>query len=296
MKLFTILSALVLSVSIFAKDTPFPLGMKPTPHGIKARAISTHPRFNAAPLPDAADLDQYFQFRTDQQNIGSCGPTSAREVYDGNYQKMHNGQHLVISALDVYQRTLIKQGNFPDDAGVDNNILLKTLLEGSLLESTWPYDTSKLATLPKLTRAQAADRRKHQVLKGYVVPVNDKGYAVMQCIANIKIAPIIGTYWYNNQFTSRNVQCTTKDAKGKAITVTRYIIASPKGRPAGGHDLPATAYDKNMKFPTGEVGGVKLHNHWRGFGDPQTGSAWAPMSWIFNPRIVDGDLALEVVE
>lgn len=289
-----ILAISLLSASLFAQ-TPYPLGMKPSLHGTRGTPIEQHPRFAAAPLPAAADLSAWF-YKTDQGDIGSCGPTSVREVYDAAFQKSNRGAHSVISALDLYQRVLIAQGNFPNDEGVSNDVLLSISKRGHLLERTWPYDTSKLGTLPTPSPALNAERLAHQVIKGYVLPTNDKGYAIRQCIANVKIAPIIGTLWYQNGFSVRKVTCSTKDSRGRTVSVTRYVVPAPRGRPVGGHDIPAIAYDMNLRFPTGEVGGVKFKNHWRAWGDPETGSAWAPISWFFNPRYIDDPIALEVVE
>lgn len=296
--LFAILTTIALFSSQWSKafcQTPFPLGLKPTPHGIRhALPLSAHPDFKVEALPKAASLKQYFD-KTDQRTLGICGPFSAMEAYDCEYQQRHGGRHMLISPLDVYQRVLVAQGNFPNDEGVDNDVLLRVLKTGSLRESTFPFDPAKLGTLPKDTATARRERQGRQVLKGYVIPSNDNGASVRRCIATLRTAPIIGTLWYQNGFTTRQVMVKTKDEKGVVVTTPRFIVDAPKGNPVGGHDLPAVAYDDNMVFPSGEVGGVDLHNHWQGWGDV-TGSAWAPASWIYNPKFVDDCLALETVD
>lgn len=294
MKTLLKLITLALCASSLFAQTPFPLGLKPTLHGTGGKPIATAPRFAAAPLPEAASLKSSF-YRTDQKTLGSCGPFSAKESYSCDYQKTHNGNVIDLSALDIYQRTLKAQGNFPEDAGVSNDVLLKVMMQGALLEKTLPYDVSKLAVLPRETAATTKERAAHQVLKGYAVPNDDGGYSIKQCIANVRIAPVMGTYWYNNGFTSTATTVTTKFPDGSFQALVRYITPYPKGRPVGGHDIPIVSYDVNMKFPTGEVGGVEIHNHWQGWGD-EKGCSWIPMKWAFNPRIVDGNIAFETVD
>jgi hypothetical protein len=275
------------------------LGFKPSPHGVRAPSVEEHPRFNAAPLPATATVRQWF-YPTNQADLGSCGPTSYREVYDAAYQKKHDGKFMVVSALDVYQRTSVAQGDFPEDGGVNNSTLLQVVLKGALLEKTWPYDTSKYGTLPRASKTKDLERSRHQTLKGYSIPTTDGGYAIRQCIANLKIAPIIGTNWYANSSTAIRSACKTKDASGNPATVTRWCVPKPRGNPVGGHDIPAISYDMNMVFPDGSVGGVEFHNHWQNddgspWGD-EIGAAWAPIAWFFNPRYIDDPIAIEIID
>lgn len=281
-----------------AADPPRAFGLQFTKHGVKAAQVQSHPKFAAAPLP-ASDtaLESYFYF-TNQGSIGSCGPSTTQECIDALVQR-DTRQHCVISRLDVYQRTLQAQGQFPQDAGVNNSTMLLVIKNGALLESTWPYVPSKLGKLPKESAQTQTERSTHAVIKGYTVPTNDNGYAARQCIHNLRCPIVVGRLWYNSQFTVAAKRCTTKDANGKSITVTRWVIASARGSVAGGHDIAGIAYDDNMIFPDGSKGGFEIHNHWAAdqagtqpWGDSR-GSAWMPYKDAFSSRQNDDWLCFE---
>lgn len=268
-------------------------GWLPTKHGIKAAQIATHPKYKVAPLPPAATVRQWFYFHQ-QGDIGSCVAFSGVKAYDAVHQKDYRGQHMKLSPLDVYQRCLIHDGNFPNDEGTYGDTLLKVLAAGSLSEKKWPYDTRKLRTLPPNTKAMQTDRARHRTVKSYAVPTRDNGFAAKQTIANIKVAVLIGSLWYGNGFDAQKVNCYTKDTKGNRTAVQRYVLPMPRGNPVGGHEVPIISYDDNMIFPDGQIGGVEIANHWEGFGDAK-GCAWIPYAWAFNPRYTDDKHAIELV-
>lgn len=289
--------ALLLCVSLWpwgaidAQERRF--GWKPTPHGIKAAAIATHPKFKVAPLPPSASVAKYFR-KTSQKNLGACVAFSGVEAYDAVHQKDYRGQHMFLSPLDVYQRCLLHDGNYPNDEGTYGDTVLKVLAAGALSEKAWPYDTRKFRILPPNTKKEQGARKRHTAVKAYALPTRDNGFAVRQCIANLKIPVLVGSLWYGNGFDATRANCYTKDAKGNRMVVTRYVLPMPRGNPVGGHEVVICAYDDNMTFHDGNVGGVEIHNHWEGFGDDR-GSAWLPMAWAFNPRYADDTHAIELV-
>lgn len=287
-----------LAASAFAQ-TPLPhaLGRIPEPHGIKAPPIETHPLYRAAPLPPTASVAQYF-FETDQGQRGACVAFSAWEAWAADFIRDH-ASRMDLSPLDIYQQCLVHDGNFPQDAGTYGGTAIKILLtNGTMLEKTWPYSNS-LEVLPKMTPAMTTERTAHMALKAYAIPNDDHGFASKQCIANLHIAPMIGTMWYKNGFLAKKVTCKTKDANGKTITVQRFVLPMPKGSPVGGHELTEIEYDDNMVFPGGQKGGMRIHNHWSPKGQPwgdEIGSAWGPYAWFCNPKYVEDEVAIESVK
>lgn len=272
--------------------TPHPLGFRSSPHGVPGAPIETHPLFKAAPLPSSASVREYF-YRTDQKDRGACVAFSGNEAVDAITQKNNNGQHAFLSFLDTYQRCLVMDGSFPNDNGTYGGTLLKVLQGGVLTEKTWPY-AMPLNMLPADNPANRDERAQHITLKSYALSNRDGGYGIKQCIANLRVPALIGSLWYNNGFTAKFATCSTKDLKGNKATVKRYVLPYPKGNPVGGHEVPIVSYDDNMKFPTGEVGGVEIHNHWGAWGD-ERGCAWIPYKWAFSSRIVEDVVAIELV-
>ncbi len=297
--LLSILALLYVQAVAGLCQTPYPLGWKPSLHGIKAPDISTHPKFMvAAVLPPTASVAQWY-FATNQKQKGECVAWSTIEAACAAYAKDNNGELLILSAQDVYQQCLLIDGNFPNDDGTYGSTAIKVMMtSGALLEKTWPYDLP-LNKLPKLTPAMKAERAQNMALKAYAVPNNDGGFATKQCVANLHIGVMIGSYWYNNTFPAVLQKIQTKDASGKVVTVSRFVVQYPKGSPVGGHEIVIIEYDDNMVFPDGSVGGVRIHNHWTAPGQPwgdSIGSAWIPYKWAFNPRIVEDKCAIEVMK
>ncbi len=295
--LLTTLLLCVSALSVIPAQTPHPLGWKPSPHGIKGAPIDTHPKFKAAPLHQAASLEEAFR-NTNQKRRGACVAFSTWESYDAVHF-LRFGKHVDLSALDIYQQCLVADGNFPQDDGTFGGTAIKVMQKnGSLMEKTWPYDNA-LEVLPKLTSAMKGERTKHKALKAYTIPNNDGGYSIRQCIDNIKIPAMIGTYWLSNSSTARQADCKTLDSQGNAVTVKRYVLPYPSGRVVGGHEIPIGAYDDNMRFPDGNVGGCWIHNHWDEDGQlwaDARGGAWIPYKWAFNPKLVEDVVAIEIVK
>lgn len=286
-----VLAFLLLALPLMAAERKF--GWRPSPHGVRGLALQSSPRYMAAPLPQAASIEQWF-FKTDQKDRGACVAFTAWECYSAAHQRDH-GKKVNLSPLDIYQQCLVRDGSFPNDAGTYGGTAIAALLAtGSMVEKTWPYSTP-LNRLPVLTPYMKGQRTKHKALKAYAIPNNDGGYATKQAIANLRIGVMIGTYWYGNQMDTREVTVQTKDRNGNATTVKRHIVDYPIGRPVGGHEIPIGAYDDNMRFPDGSVGGAWIHNHWQGWGDDR-GGAWASYRWVFNPRICEDKVAIEGVK
>lgn len=289
--LLPFLAILLLPLAALAQERSF--GWKPSEHGIPGEPIEEHPAFMAAPLPSTASVREWFYF-TDQGNRGACVAFTGAELYDAVHQKDFAGWHTYLSFLDVYQRCLVMDGNFPKDSGTYGSTLCKVLEAGSLLEKTWPYSKS-LRVLPPNDWNNQAERVRHKATKTYVIPNNDNGFRVKQAIANLRVGVAMGTYWYGNQYSSKLVRCTTIDqVTNKKLTVNRHILPMPKGRPVGGHEVPIVSYDDNMKFPDGNVGGVEIHNHWKGFGD-SIGCAWVPYAMVFNTKYSEDKHVIEIV-
>jgi hypothetical protein len=201
--------------------------------------------------------------------------------------------------LDIYQQCLVRDGSFPQDNGTYGMTAITVLLQsGSMLEKCWPY-SRPLETLPALTPYLKGCRTKHKAIKAYAVSVNDGGFAIKNCIANLKAGVMIGSYWYNNGMSATKILTVTKDADGGTRTVSRFVLPYPSGRPVGGHEVVIGAYDDGMRFPDGSVGGVWIHNHWSPKGEPwgdERGGAWISYRWAFNPRIVEDACTIEIVK
>lgn len=288
--------AIFFTGSAIAADTPHALGWKSSAHGIKGAPIETHPLFKAAPLPAAASVAEWF-FPTNQKDRGACVAFTAWECASAVYAKNNSGARLDLSALDIYQQCLVADGSFPEDNGTYGTTAINVLLKkGTLSEATWPYSKplNRLAPVNSTTRAE---RLKFRAMKAYRVENDDNGFASKQCIANIRIPVMVGSYWYGNGFDARKVSCRTKDAKGKTVTVTRYVLPMPKGRPVGGHEIAQVSYDDNMVFPDGNKGGVEFHNHWSSptWGDAK-GCAWAPYAWFHSPKYAEDKVAIELLK
>lgn len=287
------------SFALMGGDLPYSLGWKSSAHGIHAIPIEAHPLFRAAPLPATASVAQGF-FKTNQKDRGACVAFSTWEAASAAHAKQNNGAPLILSPLDIYQQCLVADGSFPNDNGTYGMTAINVMLKsGALLEKTWPY-SNLLDKLPVRSKANDSQRAGNMALKAYAVPNDDKGYAVKQCIANLKIAVMVGTLWYQNGFNLALAKVTTKDTAGKIIVVPRYVLPMPKGKPVGGHEIPIIEYDDNMKFPDGNIGGVRFHNHWQNangspWGD-SIGSAWAPYAWFFSTKYVEDKCAIEVVK
>ena len=273
-------------------------GWKPSPHGIKATAVEKHPAYKAAPLPAAASVAQYF-FPTDQGNRGACVAFSTWECSSAVHEKQ-TGKRWLLSPLDIYQQCLVRDGSFPNDNGTYGGTAIAVMLQsGALLESTWPY-SRRLDVTPVKTSSVLTERAANRAVKAYAVPNDDNGFAVRQCIANLKVPVMMGSYWYANGFNATKVRVRTKDAFGKDVTVDRYVLPMPKGRPEGGHEIPIIEYDDNATNPDGSKGMVRIHNHWRNgdgsvWGD-SIGSAWIPYKWAFNPRICEDKHCIELTK
>ena len=297
LRIFILFAATLLWHSAGYSETPYALGWIPSKHGVKADAqLATHPAYKAAPLPQTASVAEGF-YETTQKRRGACVAFSANEAFDAVHQKQF-GSHAKLSFLDTYQQCLVMDGNFPNDSGTWGGTALKVLRNGVLSEKTWPYDNA-LEKLPPNTAAIKAERKLHVSVKSYEVPNNDNGYGVKQCIANLKVPCIMGSYWYNNTFDAKLITTPTKDATGKKITPRRYVLQYPKGKPVGGHEIVIIEYDDNMVFPDGSVGGIRIHNHWSEPGAPwgdSIGSAWIAYKWAFNPHIVEDKHCIEIVK
>lgn len=283
-----LLTSLLFAATLYAQ-TPHPLGLKFTKHGVHRPDVSI--LFKVAPLPQSDySLEQYF-YPTNQQTLGSCGAFSGFESFDAISQQIGAGK-CRLSAMDIYQRTT----DWPNDAGVSNAQLIKTMEAGAVLESTFPYNVGGFGKLLPVTDAVKAERAAHVTLNGYSLSPNDLKNSIKRCITQLHIAPIVGTYWYRNQFDARRVNVKTK-VGGKSATVARFIIDNPRGIPQGGHDIPAVAYDDNMVFPNGDVGGVEFHNHWSGpaWGDDR-GCAWSSYKFLCNPRYADDVIAFDKIK
>ena len=129
-----------------------------------------------------------------------------------------------MSRMDIYQRTT----DWPNDAGVNNADLIKTMEAGNVLEKSFPYDPNGFGKLLVVTDALKAERLAHQSLNGYSLSPSDLKNSIKRCITQLHIAPIVGTYWYNNQFNVRKVNCKTKVGT-KTATVQRFVIDNPWG-------------------------------------------------------------------
>jgi hypothetical protein len=275
-------------------QAPHRLGLTFTEHGVKRPDVSM--LFKVAPLPPADySLEKFFYF-DNQQTLGACGAFSASESFDALSQ--FNGAACRLSCMDIYQRTT----DWPNDAGVSNAALLKTMQAGNVLEATFPYDPARFGKKLKVTAKVTAERKKHVTLNGYSLDGKDLLNAIKRCIHQLHIAPIIGTLWYPNQFDAPETVVSTKDANGKIVKIARCILPNPKGSPAGGHDVPAVAYDDSMVFPNGDVGGIEFHNHWANdqagkipWGDAR-GCAWASYRFLANPRYADDVVAFDRIK
>lgn len=298
-RILTILAILAQTLACIGA-TPYPLGMKSSPHGIKAPDISMHPLFKVGvPLSKAASVAQWFKKLTNQEQEGSCVAWSTKEEAEAVYQRDNNGAQIELSAQDIYQQCLVADGNFPKDDGTYGATAIKIMLtSGAMSEKTWPY-SKLLNILPKMTPAMSAERLKFMALKAYAIDNNDSGYATKYCIDKIKVGVMIGSRWYNNGFNAKKVTVKTKDATGKAIKVVRYVLDYPKANPVGGHEIVIVEYDDNMVFPDGSIGGVRIHNHWsppgQVWGD-EIGGAWIPYKWAFNPHIVEDKCVIETMK
>jgi hypothetical protein len=284
--------------SATAADPPYPLKHQFTKHGVNKPDISTHPKFRmAVKLPPADYSLQKFFWPDDQDNHGACGAFSASEAFDAIMQR-DTGKRCTLSFMDIYQRTTA----WPQDAGVNNADLLKTMQSGNVLETTFPYKPDRFGTLLKVTSAIKAERAAHVTLNGYSLDSADLLNAIKRCISQVHVAPIVGTYWYGNQFDERAATITTKDASGKVIKTTRHVIDRPKGPPQGGHDVAAEAFDDNMVFPNGDVGGIEFKNHWYKtvngkrvpWGD-ERGCCWVSYKFLCNPKYADDVVAFDQI-
>lgn len=283
---------------VWGADRPA-MGWKPTPHGVKAAPIQTHPAYKVAPLPSSASVAQWY-FRTDQRDRGACVAFSTWEAYAATFAKTQ-GARLDLSPLDIYQQCLVLDRSFPHDNGTYGSTTLKVMLKsGALTEKSWPY-SMPLTMLPPVNDATKQERSRNLALKAYAIPSNDGGYATKFAISKLQIGVMVGSYWYGNGFEAKRVSCKTKDLSGKSATVLRWVLPMPKGNPVGGHEVVITAYDDNMVFPKSglfgkqEVGGVEIHNHWGpGWGD-ERGACWIPYAWAFSPRYADDKCCIELV-
>ena len=126
MKLLALVALLAIT-GIASAATPQPLGLTFTRHGVQRPDVSV--LFKATPLP-ASDttLEVYFYF-TNQKTLGACGPFSASECFDAISQQSR-GVKCQLSPMDIYQRTT----DWPNDAGVSNANLIKTMEAGNVLE------------------------------------------------------------------------------------------------------------------------------------------------------------------
>ena len=286
----TLLLTLLLAATAFAQPK---FGWKPSPHGIKATPLT----FRAEPLPDSASLQSHFA-ASDQGDRGACVAFTAVESYSAVHSVIF-GRPMDLSELDVYQQCLVKDGNFPNDEGTYGMTAISVLLNsGAMTEALWPY-SRPLDVLPALTPAMKGSRTKHRAIKAYAISNTDGGYAAMQCIAKLKIPVMAGIWWPSSWMSPKKVTVTTKAPDGKAIREERWILPPPSGSNVGGHEVPFGAYDKNMVFPDGSVGGVWLHNHWSPKAQPwgdSIGGAWIRMKDAFNPRRVEDLCAIEIVK
>lgn len=290
----------LLYVSAFAGycGTPFPLGWKPTAHGIKAPQVDFHPMLKGVTkTPDAFyELrDPKYYFPTSQGDIGACEAFTTMENAAVVYQKDY-GQRVRLSALDIYQQCLVLDKSFPNDNGTFGNTTINVMLKsGALLESTWPY-SRRLDVLPVKTSTVTSERAAHRALDAWAVSNTDKGATFRKCIAVLKVPVNIGSYWHTSSFKGKWATIQTKDASGKAITEKRYVLSYPSGRVEGGHSISLGAYDLNMIFPDGSKGGYWIHNHWEDspgvpWGD-ELGGAWLPARWVESARLVEDAVAL----
>lgn len=254
-----------------------PFGWKSNPnHARGLTQFTRHVAYRAAPLPASASVDEaHLPDTYDQLFIGSCVAQAAAAAFDHNW-KARTGYFAKPSRLDIYQNCLRKDGVFPRDYGTYTSTVLWVLKnKGTLLEATWGYNPNYLSAHAPTDKKR--QRQKYAAVTTFDVSNTDNGYSVKQAIANAKLPVLVGGYVYEGIFHVKKAD---------------PFIPMPSGKPVGGHEMLAIAYDDNMVHG-GQKGFVKLRNSWADeWGD--SGDAFAPYAYIFNPKYFEDFGAIQV--
>lgn len=252
-----------------------PLGWKSAPrHSKGLTQLTQHPRYRTAPLPPAASVEANLPPVYDQLWLGSCVANAAAAAFEQNW-KTRTGFFADPSRLDIYQNCLRHDGVFPRDYGTYTTTVLWVLkTKGTLREQTWRYLPGNLSAHAPTDKRR--ERAKYAAVDTFDVSNTDNGYSLKQAIANAKLPVLVGGYVFEDIFS---------------VSASEPFIPMPRGKPVGGHEVLAVAYDDNL-IHNGQKGFVKIRNSWGAWGDG--GNAWIAYAYIFNPKYWEDFGAIQV--
>lgn len=196
----------------------------------------------------------------DQGDIGSCTAHGGERCI--NDLRIKAGLPVVdYSRLAIYYDTRSREDSVASDAGAEIRDVVKTLAKkGAILESDWPYDTTKFADEPP-----AAAYNSVEIAVAYQALDNTDVDALKRCLA-IEQNPIIFGFSVFDGY--ENVDRTG-------------IVPMParSDGPLGGHCNVIEGYDDHVICPGGGRGAFWVANSW-GLGWGKLGYCWLSYSYL----------------
>ena len=215
------------------------------------KAVPGEPRakfFNAAPLPPIVLLNAWDGPVKDQGQQGSCTANSGASHVEWIWRR-YCGQHTVLSAAFLYSEELIRQGNFPSDAGSDPLVTCEVLNStGICEESLMPYDDKRI-TMPSEEQVAAAHKYK---LGGYHLLNGLSDF--LSCLGNPTPWTCVVAFDVPESFESVGPSGDWNPQPNEAII--------------GGHQVKASGYDIPRKR-------ALMQNSW--------GAAWGDGGYFWMP-------------
>ncbi|CAF4937264.1 unnamed protein product [Rotaria sp. Silwood1] len=145
------------------------------------QAFCDHILYAADQLPPKVDLRSYMTPVEDQSKTGSCAANCLAGAYE-YLTKKANGLDTDVSRLFIYYNARVKDQKTEKvvDTGCTMTSAIEALEEfGTCLESTWPYDLSRVNTRPHEKAYREA--RNHRITEAFRINVNL--YEMKSCLA-----------------------------------------------------------------------------------------------------------------
>lgn len=258
--LITLLSLFVCTA--YAQE--YGTGWKSNPSHAKRLKQFVRTGLPASTIVPKTDYEKKLPAIYDQGTQGSC--TAQTGVAAFEYQwKLQHGKFLKGSRQGLYVCALIKDGQWPVDAGSYISTITWVLTaQGLGTEACYPY-SNKPGKLPNCYLGHAAN---HKVTESYDIDSTD-GESIRIALSNGYLV-MFGGYIYSDILSLQ----------------APFILRAPQGRPVGGHAMLIIGHDDKQKL-------YKVRNSW-GPGWGYRGHCFITYKEMHNPKIYEDFAAVKL--